>query len=49
LTCTDGLITVHWDDAAPLSFSAGQTVLIPACLGVYSLTGEGEVLRSYQP
>jgi len=49
LTCTDGLLTVHWDDSQPVLFSAGQTVLIPACLGVYTLTGKGEILRSYQP
>lgn len=49
LTCTQGIITVHWNDAAPVTFNAGQTVLIPASLGIYSLTGEGEILRAYQP
>jgi mannose-6-phosphate isomerase len=48
LTCTHGVTTVHWGTEM-LSFSMGQTVLIPASLGVYSLTGEGEILRSYQP
>lgn len=49
LTCTAGHISVHWDGGESVLFEMGQTVLIPACLGVYTLTGEGEVLRSYQP
>lgn len=49
LTCTDGFMTVDWGGGDGVAFSTGQTVLIPASLGIYTLTGEGEVLRSYQP
>lgn len=45
LTCTDGSITVAGGGVTIMLFR-GQTALIPAALGAYTLSGEGRVLRS---
>ncbi|MCU0499736.1 MAG: class I mannose-6-phosphate isomerase [Anaerolineae bacterium] len=49
LTCLDGTVTITWSGGDPVSFNTGQTVLIPAALGTYTLSGTGQVLRSHQP
>lgn len=49
LTCVDGTLTVEYAGGDPVSFSTGQTVLIPAALGGYTLHGTGQILRSQQP
>ncbi|MCU0476409.1 MAG: class I mannose-6-phosphate isomerase [Anaerolineae bacterium] len=49
LTCTAGALTVTAGEAAPVQFGAGQTVLVPAAVGAYVLSGAGEALRSSQP
>jgi mannose-6-phosphate isomerase len=46
LTCTGGALTVVSADGESLSLKRGDTVLIPAALGAYTLTGRGDVLRS---
>jgi mannose-6-phosphate isomerase len=48
LTCIDGAIEVEYS-AKPVKLAKGQTVLIPAELGQYTLHGMGKVLRSWQP
>ena len=45
LTCTRGEVTVTGGGAA-VTFTTGQTVLIPAALAAFSLAGRGEVLQS---
>ncbi len=47
LTCTEGAATVSAGDTA-VEISKGQTVLIPADQGVYTLSGEAHILRSFQ-
>jgi mannose-6-phosphate isomerase len=48
LTCIGGAAeVVHANGTAPLG--VGQTVLVPAGLGVYTLRGTAQVLRSFQP
>lgn len=49
LTCVEGSAWVQYNHEAPLPFHKGQTVLVPACLGAYTLGGDGDVLRSWQP
>lgn len=48
ITCTDGTLRVGWP-GGEVAFSAGETVLIPASVGAYTLEGTGEALRSFQP
>ena len=48
LTCISGAVTVQNGDTIVLC-EIGQTVLIPAALEIYSMTGIGTVLRSWQP
>lgn len=48
LTVIDGAATVEHGDS-PVEAAKGQTVLIPASLGRYTLRGTGKVLRSWQP
>ncbi|MBC8171792.1 MAG: mannose-6-phosphate isomerase, partial [Anaerolineae bacterium] len=45
LTAIEGQLTVKTGDTS-LSFQTGQTILIPAAVGAYSLTGSGLVLNS---
>ena len=47
LTCISGNASIKVGEHE-LTFSKGQTVLIPANLGVYTLSGKGDVLRSWQ-
>ncbi len=47
LTCIHGDGEVHTSGGA-VAFQRGETILIPAALGAYSLRGEGIVLRSMQ-
>ncbi|NLV35790.1 MAG: class I mannose-6-phosphate isomerase [Clostridiaceae bacterium] len=46
LTCGSGII--GWD-GGKLSISAGESILIPAYLGRYSLTGDFTALKAYVP
>ncbi|MCU0466245.1 MAG: class I mannose-6-phosphate isomerase [Anaerolineae bacterium] len=48
ITCTDGTLRVGWP-GGEVAFSAGETVLVPASVGAYTLEGTGEALRSFQP
>lgn len=48
LTCVEGSAAIRVGETEVL-LSMGETALIPANLGVYTLTGEGKVLRSNQP
>ncbi len=48
LTCVDGAGTVTAGDDS-VDFKMGQTVLIPAKQGIYTLSGTARVLRSFQP
>lgn len=48
LTCTRGEVTITANDT-PLTLTLGQTALVPACVPGYTLTGTGDVLRSWQP
>lgn len=48
LTCVRGAVTVE-GGGERVAISVGQTALVPASLGGYTLGGYGEVLRSYQP
>jgi mannose-6-phosphate isomerase len=47
LTCIEGRVQVEADDMA-VPFAVGQSVLIPASLGAYTLSGNGRVLNSMQ-
>jgi mannose-6-phosphate isomerase len=47
LTCIEGEAKACTGDME-VAFKKGQTVFIPATLGVYSLCGEARVLRSFQ-
>ncbi|MGM0472074.1 MAG: type I phosphomannose isomerase catalytic subunit [Bacillota bacterium] len=46
LLCISGKATIH-SQAGPTSIQAGETVLIPAQLSEYLITGEVELLRTY--
>jgi mannose-6-phosphate isomerase len=48
LTCTRGEVIVKADGVA-LPLTVGQTALVPACVPGYTLTGTGDVLRSWHP
>jgi mannose-6-phosphate isomerase len=48
LTCIEGALTVQHDEML-VSLGIGQTALVPAALGRYTLRGSGKVLRSWQP
>lgn len=48
LTCIEGQAVVEAGDTR-LDIQAGQTALIPACLGRYVLSGAARILRSFQP
>lgn len=48
LSVIGGEVTVSGNDHAIL-VGVGQSVLIPAELGVYEISGTGDVLRSFQP
>jgi mannose-6-phosphate isomerase len=48
LTCIDGALSIAAGETA-VDIHKGQTALIPADVGVYTLSGEGRALRSYQP
>lgn len=48
LTCVDGEAAVHYVGGEPVAFQKGQTVLVPASLGAYTLHGAGTVLHSQQ-
>ncbi len=48
LTCLQGAGQVQAGDDT-VALPLGQTVLIPACLDGYTLSGQGEVVCSYQP
>jgi mannose-6-phosphate isomerase len=47
LTCIEGKVTVSAGENA-VNVAMGQTALVPANQGVYTMTGEGRVLRSWQ-
>jgi len=47
LTCISGTATIRAGEHE-LTFTKGQTALIPATIGIYSLSGTGDVLRSWQ-
>jgi mannose-6-phosphate isomerase len=48
LTCIEGAAQVAHDETS-LELADGQTALIPAALGQYTIQGVGKVLRSWQP
>jgi mannose-6-phosphate isomerase len=48
LTSIEGKVAIETGDTQ-LDMSMGQTALIPACVGRYTLSGEARVLRSFQP
>jgi mannose-6-phosphate isomerase len=48
LTCVDGAATIAAGDTS-VELGLGQTALIPASLGVYTLSGAAHILRSNQP
>ena len=47
LTCIEGEAVVEAESSPALSLQTGRTVLMPAALGRYTLTGQAKVLRSY--
>lgn len=47
LTCITGRARIS-TDSATVAMQKGQTVLVPAALGQYTLAGQGRVLRSWQ-
>ncbi len=46
LTCIDGAIQIE-SSAGALTLDNGRSALIPACLGAYTLSGHGRVLRAF--
>jgi mannose-6-phosphate isomerase len=47
LTCSDGAVVVEANGES-VAMTTGQTVMIPAACAEYTLSGEGQVLRSSQ-
>jgi mannose-6-phosphate isomerase len=47
LTCIEGVVSVSAGDEH-LVLKKGRTALIPASIGAYTLSGEGQLLRSWQ-
>ncbi|MFW5772586.1 MAG: type I phosphomannose isomerase catalytic subunit [Phototrophicaceae bacterium] len=47
LTCIEGRARVSTERVS-VAMQKGQTVLVPAAVGAYSLAGQGQVLRSWQ-
>lgn len=48
LTCIEGEITMSAEGHEDVILYLGQTGLIPACIGQFSIAGTGAVLRSFQ-
>ncbi|NDJ61349.1 MAG: class I mannose-6-phosphate isomerase [Chloroflexi bacterium] len=48
LTCIEGAATVSAGSESVV-FGVGQTVLVPACVGAFTLSGPARVIRSFQP
>ncbi len=48
LTSIGGSVVIRTGDYS-VTLGLGQTALIPACVGVYTLEGEARILRSFQP
>jgi mannose-6-phosphate isomerase len=48
LTCIEGTVEVSANDHIE-TLRTGQTALIPAAIDVFTLSGTGRVLRSFQP
>ncbi len=48
LTCIEGTATVE-AGGVRVELAAGQTALVPACIGAYTLSGTARVLRAFQP
>ena len=48
LTCIGGSLRVDAQGHDSIALAAGETCLMPACLGRFTLTGSGTVLRSCQ-
>jgi mannose-6-phosphate isomerase len=48
LTCIQGQARVE-ADGAQVDIHLGQTILVPACVGRYTLSGAAQVLRAFQP
>ncbi len=48
LTCIEGTATITADDTPPVTLELGQSALIPAVIGRYTLSGVTRVLRSNQ-
>lgn len=50
LTCVEGTARVYVVEGNhELTFGLGETMLVPAVIGQYMLSGHGRVLRSWQP
>jgi mannose-6-phosphate isomerase len=48
LTCVEGTVTITAGDTPAVTLELGQSALIPAAVGRYTLSGATRVLRSYQ-
>ncbi len=46
--CIEGRVEFLWNGTST-SLKAGESILIPACLGSYEIVGRGELLRTYIP
>lgn len=46
--CLSGEFEVNWKDMA-VKLNMGESILIPACIDEFELTGKGEVLKAYIP
>ena len=46
LSCIEGSLRVDAPGHAPLQLALGDTALVPACIDMFALRGEGVVLRA---
>lgn len=46
--CMDGSFEVKWNGTVT-SMKAGESILIPACLGAFEMVGEAKVLKAFLP
>lgn len=48
-TCVEGSGQILYEDGIPVEISRGESILIPASLGKYTLKGKMKLLKSYVP
>ncbi len=49
LSCTAGTIKIETQNHNTVTLAVGESALMPACIGTYTLSGVGKILQSQQP